>query len=217
MPALRVGDVFDQLQAVLLRESADQVHIAGVRPVVHRHDRLRPRRKAALQISGVQAHDIRVHVGKYDGRAQFLRRKAARPVGFRGADDLVPGFDSHGVVGRLQRHRAVGGANGVFPFVPRGELLFKLLRDLVAAHPVAAQHVQHGGLVLLAENRPAEQLFRQVPYVHQRRAAAQRKLCHFFLPPVARLRAPAARVFQIHYSIARGKCKQKNGSSRKNV
>ena len=135
----------------------DAIHVAGITEVVNDHDSLCPRRDAALQIIGIQAH-VFVDVAEYGRCAEHERLRDACPIRLCRADDLIPRLQADGEHGGGQRHRAVAVGDRVLSALPSSKFLLELFCDVRAGELVARDDVQCGVVVLLCQNRPFEEL-----------------------------------------------------------
>ena len=156
--AVRMGIVLDHLEPVAPRDRQDRIHVARMAHVVNHHDRLGARPDAVFDVRGVDAERVGVAIGKVDGDAQRQRLRRAGPIGHAGADDFVASRQSAGPHRRADRVRAIGEGEGVLRTDPVGELPLELLRDRVAAHVAAAQHLQNGRLVFGGDDGPCEKI-----------------------------------------------------------
>ena len=160
IPALRVGNVFNDGNAVTVGNFHDAVHVGGMRKIVNDHDRSRARGNTAFEVIGVNAQRF-VNVRKYNGGTHRLRGGAGCPVGLRRADELIPRTKPDGKHRRLQSHRAVAVGKTVPPFLPCGKFILELFGDVRSRHRIAVQNVKHGILVFFRNDRPVEKFVRQ--------------------------------------------------------
>ena len=178
--------VFEQPQALLLRDGLDRFHVARRAAHVDHHDAGGLGRDAPLQVARVQAKSI-VDIGQHGDGAVIDSRAGHGDPHVGGHDDLLPRPHPQRRKRHVQRARAARHADGMPRAVEFGEvrlegLRFPLpVRTVIAKGRFRAQHARHGLDFLLAHPRQAGKLQRKRFRAH-RRAALDSQLFFAHLP-----------------------------------
>jgi len=101
-----MGGVVDDLDAVLLAQTREAVHVTGVSVHMDGNDGLRPRSDQFLRRLWRKAHRLWIDVSKDRRRTNTLKGMAGRNKGERCRDDVAPG-KTQGVEPELERKGSV--------------------------------------------------------------------------------------------------------------
>jgi hypothetical protein len=171
---VRVADVLDHLDPVLLRDRHDRVHVARMAAVVDDDDRLRAPRDAALDVGGIDADRIFLDVGED-------RRGTQRHAGHRGGpvrearrDQLIAATQADAEERAEQRGGAVRMTQVELRADELAPLGFELLRNVRLRHRAGAQHVDDRLLILFGDDGPLEEV--RVERLNRLRPAKDREL-----------------------------------------
>ena len=156
-PAVGLRHVLDQAKPSRLRQGLQLVHPRRRAAHVHRQDRLGAGGDLALDVGGIEVERL-VDLGQDRHRAQMRHARHRGDEGVGRHDDLVPGTETDPGAGAHQRSRAGADRHRVGSAHVGGERLLELghlrrpgLRSVVAEEALAAYHLQHGRLLLRAD------------------------------------------------------------------
>ena len=150
--------VFDDRQAMLLRDGVDLVHRRGLSVEMHRHDGLRGGGDAGLDEGGIDVVVVEADVDEHRRRAEPVYDSRGGEERERGDDDFVLRSDAEDHESDEEGVGAGGDPDGVLGVAVGGEVALEIIDSLpqdellrrihLLGHP---QHVIANGGVLLFE------------------------------------------------------------------
>ena len=156
--AVGVRHILDHLEPVAAGELHDRRHLRRVSAVVDHHQRPGASGDAVLQVRRIEAQGGGVDLREHRGGTEPECGQGGGPVGDAGTDHFIADTYAAGPHRRLNGvGSGVVGQRMAAP-LPDGELLLELDGLIEARHRATPQHVQHGVLDFLVDERPGEQV-----------------------------------------------------------